>query len=47
MIGRKSEPEAVIALPVGLEAVTPPPQRRKSMAGTHKQPLWFHTADCW
>lgn len=35
--GRKSEPEAVLALPVGLEAVTPPPQRRKSMAGTHNQ----------
>ena len=32
--GRKSEPEAMLAVPVGLEAVTPPPQRRKSMAGT-------------
>ncbi|KAA6426660.1 MAG: CENPE type kinesin [Trebouxia sp. A1-2] len=30
--GRKSEPEAVLAVPLGLEAVTPPPQRRKSMA---------------
>lgn len=35
--GRKSEPEAVLALPLGLEAVTPPPQRRRSMAGTCKQ----------
>lgn len=31
--GRKSEPEAALAMPTGLEAVTPPPQRRKSMAG--------------
>ena len=31
--GRKSESEAVLAPPLGLEAVTPPPQRRKSMAG--------------
>lgn len=33
--GRKSEPEAVLAVPANLEAVTPPPQRRKSMAGRH------------
>ena len=31
--GRKSESEAVFAPALGLEAVTPPPQRRKSMAG--------------
>lgn len=33
--GRKSEPEAVFAVPPNLEAVTPPPQRRKSMAGLY------------
>lgn len=32
--GRQSEPEAALAMPTGLEAVTPPPQRRKSMAGS-------------
>ena len=31
--GRKSESEAALAVSTGLEAVTPPPQRRKSMAG--------------
>lgn len=35
LAGRKSEPEAVLAVPPNLEAVTPPPQRRKSMAGLH------------
>ena len=34
--GRKSEPEAALVMPTGLEAVTPPPQRRKSMAGTQQ-----------
>ena len=44
--GRKSEPEAVLAVPPNLEAVTPPPQRRKSMAGLHSSCILIITEPC-